>query len=64
MFWNRLKKHHIKNFVTGKVFPQEASQQIVKCEKNEDKIYDKNDKRVIATYWNFCSSKKAATQLF
>ena len=64
MFWNRLKKHHIKNFVNGKVFPQEVSQQIVECEKNEDKIYDKNDKRVIAICWNFCSSKKAATQLF
>ena len=32
--------HHIKNLATGKVFPQEASQQIVDCEKNCDKIYD------------------------
>ena len=31
---------HIKNFVTGKVFSQEAPQQIVDCEKNGDKIYD------------------------
>ena len=32
--------HHIKNFVTRKLFPQDAWQQIVDCEKNEDKIYD------------------------
>ena len=31
---------HIKNFVTRKLFPQDAWQQIVDCEKNEDKIYD------------------------
>ena len=30
--------HHIKNFVTGEIFPQETSQQIVGCEKNGDKI--------------------------
>ena len=32
--------HPIKNVVTGKVFPQEASQQIADCEKNGDEIYD------------------------
>ena len=32
--------HHIKSFFTGKVFPQETSQQVVYCEKNGDKIYD------------------------
>ena len=30
--------HHIKKFITGKVFPQEALQQIVDCEKNGTKI--------------------------
>ena len=30
--------HHIKKFVTGEVFPQEASQQIVDCEKDGSKI--------------------------
>ena len=30
--------HHIKNFVTGEVFPQDTSQQIISCEKNGDKI--------------------------
>ena len=37
--------HHIKNFLTGKVFPQKASQQIVDCEKNEDKIYNEMIKK-------------------
>ena len=32
--------HHIKNFVTRKLFPQDAWQQIIDWEKNEDKIYD------------------------
>lgn len=31
--------HHIKNFVTRNVFPQEASLQIVDYEKNGKKIY-------------------------
>ena len=30
--------HHIKKFVTGEVFLQEASQQIVDCEKDGSKI--------------------------
>ena len=30
--------HHIKKFATGKKFPQEASQQIVDCEKDGIKI--------------------------
>ena len=30
--------HHIKKFVTEEVFPQEASQQIVDCEKDDSKI--------------------------
>ena len=30
--------HHIKKFVTGEVFPQEASQQIVDCEKDGSNI--------------------------
>ena len=30
--------HHIKKFVTREVFPQEASQQIVDCEKDGSKI--------------------------
>ena len=30
--------HHINKFVTGEVFPQKASQQIVDCEKDGSKI--------------------------
>ena len=30
--------HHIKKFVTGEVFPQKASQQIVDCEKDGSKV--------------------------
>lgn len=42
MNWVFKKKQYydIKNFLTGKVFPQEASQHIVDCEKNGDKIYN------------------------
>ena len=32
--------HHIKNFFTGEVFLQGASQQILYCKKNGDKIYN------------------------
>ena len=37
--------HHSKNFATRKVFPQEASQQIVDYEKNGNKIYHKMIKK-------------------
>lgn len=36
--------NHIKNLVTGKVFPQDSWQQIVDCEKNGGKIYDETIK--------------------
>ena len=41
---------HVKNFVTRKLFPQDAWQQIVDCEKNEDKNLWSNDKRKIAIW--------------
>ena len=57
------KQYHWKSISTS-----EASQQIVDCKKNEDKIYDEVVKERLQTYITvrtFCVDiKKAATQQY
>ena len=64
MFWNRLKKHHIKNFVTGKVFPQEASQKLLNVRRMKTKFTIKMIKEWLQPAGIFAPVKKLQLNCF